>query len=114
MTPCVSGKVFLGPPRLYQELEELQHDLAVVEEVSLLVGTLHGTYQVTAIIVFSQLCIVTAMLQTTVLIFIFYSYFITILWSSFCLLDIVLFVSVVFPSLFSSFYFSVIYKLKIP
>ncbi|KAG8002371.1 Rho guanine nucleotide exchange factor 10-like protein [Nibea albiflora] len=39
------GKVFLGPPRLYQELEELQHDLAVVEEVSLLVGTLHGTYQ---------------------------------------------------------------------
>lgn len=44
--PCVSGKVFLSPPRLYQELEELQHDLAVVEEVSLLVGTLHGTYQV--------------------------------------------------------------------
>lgn len=44
--PCVSGKVFLGPPRLYQELQELQHDLAVVEEVSLLVGTLHGTYQV--------------------------------------------------------------------
>ncbi|XP_030589782.1 rho guanine nucleotide exchange factor 10-like protein [Archocentrus centrarchus] len=42
---CVSGKVFLGPPRLYQELEELQHDLAVVEEVSLLVGTLHGVYQ---------------------------------------------------------------------
>lgn len=44
---CVPGKNFLGPPRLYQELEELQHDLAVVEEVSLLVGTLHGTYQVT-------------------------------------------------------------------
>uniref|UniRef100_A0A669EM47 Rho guanine nucleotide exchange factor 10 like n=1 Tax=Oreochromis niloticus TaxID=8128 RepID=A0A669EM47_ORENI len=42
---CVSGKVLLGPPRLYQELEELQHDLAVVEEVSLLVGTLHGIYQ---------------------------------------------------------------------
>uniref|UniRef100_A0A8P4GAL7 Rho guanine nucleotide exchange factor (GEF) 10-like b n=1 Tax=Dicentrarchus labrax TaxID=13489 RepID=A0A8P4GAL7_DICLA len=41
----VTGKVFLGPPRLYQELEELQHDLAVVEEVSLLVGTLNGTYQ---------------------------------------------------------------------
>ncbi|KAG7224341.1 hypothetical protein INR49_004648 [Caranx melampygus] len=37
--------VLPGPPRLYQELEELQHDLAVVEEVSLLVGTLHGTYQ---------------------------------------------------------------------
>ncbi|KAM9351293.1 rho guanine nucleotide exchange factor 10-like protein [Symphorus nematophorus] len=44
-TSSNSGKVFLGPPRLYQELEELQHDLAVVEEVSLLVGTLSGTYQ---------------------------------------------------------------------
>uniref|UniRef100_A0A7N8WSP3 Rho guanine nucleotide exchange factor 10-like protein n=1 Tax=Mastacembelus armatus TaxID=205130 RepID=A0A7N8WSP3_9TELE len=40
-----SGKMVLGPPKLYQELEELQHDLAVVEEVSLLVGTLHGVYQ---------------------------------------------------------------------
>ncbi|XP_041861077.1 rho guanine nucleotide exchange factor 10-like protein [Melanotaenia boesemani] len=40
-----SGKVFLGPPRLYEDLEELQHDLAVVEEVALLVGTLHGIYQ---------------------------------------------------------------------
>uniref|UniRef100_A0A4W6EEL9 Rho guanine nucleotide exchange factor 10 like n=1 Tax=Lates calcarifer TaxID=8187 RepID=A0A4W6EEL9_LATCA len=35
----------LGPPRLYQELQELQHDLSVVEEVTLLVGTLQGTYQ---------------------------------------------------------------------
>ncbi|XP_056130102.1 rho guanine nucleotide exchange factor 10-like protein [Lampris incognitus] len=41
----LSGKVFIGPPRLYQELEELQHDLSVVEAVTLLVGTLHGTYQ---------------------------------------------------------------------
>ncbi|XP_042348552.1 rho guanine nucleotide exchange factor 10-like protein [Plectropomus leopardus] len=40
-----ADKVFLGAPRLYQELEELQHDLAVVKEVSLLVGTLHETYQ---------------------------------------------------------------------
>ncbi|RVE71204.1 hypothetical protein OJAV_G00072270 [Oryzias javanicus] len=40
-----AGRLFLGPPRLFQELEELQHDLAVVEEVSLLVGTLHGLYQ---------------------------------------------------------------------
>uniref|UniRef100_A0A7N6BXU9 DH domain-containing protein n=1 Tax=Anabas testudineus TaxID=64144 RepID=A0A7N6BXU9_ANATE len=45
VTRCVPGKMFLGPPRLYQDLEELQHDLAVVEEVSLLVGTLHGIYQ---------------------------------------------------------------------
>ncbi|XP_040049061.2 rho guanine nucleotide exchange factor 10-like protein isoform X2 [Gasterosteus aculeatus] len=44
-SPTHSTTVFLGPPRLYQELQELQHDLAVVEEVSLLVGTLHGTYQ---------------------------------------------------------------------
>uniref|UniRef100_A0A3B3CQD8 Rho guanine nucleotide exchange factor (GEF) 10-like b n=1 Tax=Oryzias melastigma TaxID=30732 RepID=A0A3B3CQD8_ORYME len=40
-----AGRMFLGPPRLFQDLEELQHDLAVVEEVSLLVGTLHGLYQ---------------------------------------------------------------------
>uniref|UniRef100_A0A673YEH4 Rho guanine nucleotide exchange factor 10 like n=1 Tax=Salmo trutta TaxID=8032 RepID=A0A673YEH4_SALTR len=39
------GKVILGPPRLYQELQDLQHDLSVVEEVTLLVGTLQGTYQ---------------------------------------------------------------------
>ncbi|XP_038864398.1 rho guanine nucleotide exchange factor 10-like protein [Salvelinus namaycush] len=42
---CPPGKVILGPPRLYQELQELQHDLSVVEEISLLVGTLQGTYQ---------------------------------------------------------------------
>nr|XP_020485961.1 rho guanine nucleotide exchange factor 10-like protein [Labrus bergylta] len=44
-TSSTLGKVFLGPPRLYQDLEELQHDLGVVEEVSVLVSTLHGTYQ---------------------------------------------------------------------
>ncbi|KAK0139574.1 Rho guanine nucleotide exchange factor 10-like protein [Merluccius polli] len=44
-TGCTAGKVILGPPRLYQELQELQHDLSVVEEVTLLVGTLQGTYQ---------------------------------------------------------------------
>ncbi|TMS18875.1 Rho guanine nucleotide exchange factor 10 [Larimichthys crocea] len=38
-------KAILGPPRLYQELQELQHDLSVVEEVTLLVGTLQGMYQ---------------------------------------------------------------------
>ncbi|XP_071018326.1 rho guanine nucleotide exchange factor 10-like protein isoform X3 [Oncorhynchus clarkii lewisi] len=42
---CPPGKVILGPPRLYQELQDLQHDLSVVEEVTLLVGTLRGTYQ---------------------------------------------------------------------
>ncbi|XP_056124140.1 rho guanine nucleotide exchange factor 10-like protein isoform X4 [Rhinichthys klamathensis goyatoka] len=39
------GKLFLGPPRLFQDLQELQHDLSVVEEVTLLVGTLQGSYQ---------------------------------------------------------------------
>ncbi|KAM4588604.1 rho guanine nucleotide exchange factor 10-like protein isoform 1-T1 [Odontesthes bonariensis] len=42
---CTSGKALLGPPRLYQELQELQYDLSVVEEVTLLVGTLQGIYQ---------------------------------------------------------------------
>lgn len=42
----VLGKLFLGPPKLYHELQELQHDLSVVEEVTLLVGTLQGSYQV--------------------------------------------------------------------
>ncbi|XP_078139925.1 rho guanine nucleotide exchange factor 10-like protein [Centroberyx gerrardi] len=41
----LQSKAILGPPRLYQELQELQHDLSVVEEVTLLVGTLQGTYQ---------------------------------------------------------------------
>lgn len=45
----VSGQVLLGPRRLYQQLEELQHDLAVVQDVSLLVRTLQGTYQVTVL-----------------------------------------------------------------
>ncbi|KAK9515897.1 hypothetical protein VZT92_026497 [Zoarces viviparus] len=56
-TSSTTGKVFLGPPRLYQELEELQHDLAVVEEVSLLVGTLHGTYQNLNTIVSQDWCL---------------------------------------------------------
>uniref|UniRef100_A0A8D0A2G8 Rho guanine nucleotide exchange factor 10 like n=1 Tax=Sander lucioperca TaxID=283035 RepID=A0A8D0A2G8_SANLU len=43
--PSGACKAILGPPRLYQELQELQHDLFVVEEVTLLVGTLQGMYQ---------------------------------------------------------------------
>lgn len=46
-----SGKLFLGPPRLYQDLQELQHDLSVVEEVTLLVGTLQGSYQVKSLMI---------------------------------------------------------------
>ncbi|XP_058858044.1 rho guanine nucleotide exchange factor 10-like protein isoform X2 [Acipenser ruthenus] len=41
----ITGKVFLGPPRLYQELLEMQHDLDVVDQISQLVSTLQGTYQ---------------------------------------------------------------------
>lgn len=40
--------MYLGPPRLFQELQDLQKDLAVVEQITLLVSTLHGTYQVHA------------------------------------------------------------------
>lgn len=39
-------KVYFGPPRLFQELQDLQKDLAVVEQITLLISTLHGTYQV--------------------------------------------------------------------
>ncbi|NWR50829.1 ARGAL protein, partial [Regulus satrapa] len=44
-SPPTKDKVYLGPPRLFQELQDLQKDLAVVEQITLLVSTLHGTYQ---------------------------------------------------------------------
>ncbi|CAB1314903.1 unnamed protein product, partial [Coregonus sp. 'balchen'] len=44
---CLPGKVILGPPMLYQELQDLQYDLSVVEEVTLLVGTLKGNLNTT-------------------------------------------------------------------
>ncbi|KFQ08302.1 Rho guanine nucleotide exchange factor 10-like, partial [Leptosomus discolor] len=39
------NKVYLGPPRLLQELQNLKEDLEVVEQITLLISTLHGTYQ---------------------------------------------------------------------
>uniref|UniRef100_A0A8C8XNN9 Rho guanine nucleotide exchange factor 10-like protein n=1 Tax=Panthera leo TaxID=9689 RepID=A0A8C8XNN9_PANLE len=39
------NKVYFGPPRLFQELQDLQKDLAVVEQITFLISTLHGTYQ---------------------------------------------------------------------
>uniref|UniRef100_A0A673TD64 Rho guanine nucleotide exchange factor 10-like protein n=1 Tax=Suricata suricatta TaxID=37032 RepID=A0A673TD64_SURSU len=39
------NKVYFGPPRLFQELQDLQKDLAVVEQIAFLISTLHGTYQ---------------------------------------------------------------------
>ncbi|XP_062960682.1 rho guanine nucleotide exchange factor 10-like protein isoform X1 [Cynocephalus volans] len=44
-TGQAQNKVYLGPPRLFQELQDLQKDLAVVEQITLLISTLHGTYQ---------------------------------------------------------------------
>ncbi|KAG8142216.1 hypothetical protein E2320_006164, partial [Naja naja] len=46
-SPSQSGhnKVYLGPPRLFQDLQDLQKDLAVVQQITLLISTLHGTYQ---------------------------------------------------------------------
>ncbi|XP_060707963.1 rho guanine nucleotide exchange factor 10-like protein isoform X2 [Hemiscyllium ocellatum] len=41
----LSSKIYMGPPRLYQELQELQQDLTVVNQISQLISTLHGTYQ---------------------------------------------------------------------
>ncbi|XP_030078163.1 rho guanine nucleotide exchange factor 10-like protein isoform X3 [Microcaecilia unicolor] len=47
--PSSSGqyhnKMCLGPPRLFQELQDVRKDLQVVEQITQLIGTLHGTYQ---------------------------------------------------------------------
>nr|XP_033777326.1 rho guanine nucleotide exchange factor 10-like protein isoform X2 [Geotrypetes seraphini] len=39
------NKLCLGPPRLFQELQDVRKDLQVVEHITQLIGTLHGTYQ---------------------------------------------------------------------
>ncbi|XP_018428706.1 PREDICTED: rho guanine nucleotide exchange factor 10-like protein [Nanorana parkeri] len=39
------NKVSLGSPRLYQELQGIKKDLEVVEHITQLISTLHGTYQ---------------------------------------------------------------------
>lgn len=41
-----SDKVSLGSPRLYQELQDVKKDLEVVEQITQLISTLHGSYQV--------------------------------------------------------------------
>lgn len=67
----------LGPPRLYQELEELQHDLDVVEHVSHMVGTLQGTYQV------AQWCLTYLLKESTQSIYVlfFFLRLPSLLWS---------------------------------
>ncbi|XP_078281813.1 rho guanine nucleotide exchange factor 10-like protein isoform X2 [Rhinoraja longicauda] len=41
----LSTKIYMGPPRLYQELRDLQQDLAVVTQITQLISTLNGTYR---------------------------------------------------------------------
>ncbi|KAG8431469.1 hypothetical protein GDO86_018618 [Hymenochirus boettgeri] len=41
----LQNKVSLGSPRLYQELQDVKRDLEVVEQITQLISTLHGTYQ---------------------------------------------------------------------
>uniref|UniRef100_A0A8C5N0E9 Rho guanine nucleotide exchange factor 10 like n=1 Tax=Leptobrachium leishanense TaxID=445787 RepID=A0A8C5N0E9_9ANUR len=43
--PSPSGKVSLGSPRLYQELQDVKKDLEVVKQITQLISTLHGSYQ---------------------------------------------------------------------
>ncbi|XP_069775092.1 rho guanine nucleotide exchange factor 10-like protein isoform X2 [Narcine bancroftii] len=41
----LSTKIYMGPPRLYQELWELQQDLVVVNQIMQLISKLNGTYR---------------------------------------------------------------------
>lgn len=41
-----SDKVYMGPGQLYQDLQNLLHDLNVVGQISQLIGNLRGSYQV--------------------------------------------------------------------
>ncbi|XP_032904337.1 rho guanine nucleotide exchange factor 10-like protein isoform X2 [Amblyraja radiata] len=41
----LSTKIYMGPPRLYQELRELQQDLVVVTQIMQLISTLNGMYR---------------------------------------------------------------------
>ncbi|KAM8927225.1 rho guanine nucleotide exchange factor 10-like protein isoform 1-T1 [Pelodytes ibericus] len=44
-SPSGQSKVSLGSPRLYQELQDVKKDLEVVEQITQLISTLHGSYQ---------------------------------------------------------------------
>ena len=45
---CVADRVYVGPGQLYQDLQNLLHDLSVIGHITQLVGNLKGNYQVTA------------------------------------------------------------------
>lgn len=42
---CVD-KLYMGPGQLYQDLQNLIHDLSLVNQISGMIGSLKGNYQV--------------------------------------------------------------------
>ena len=40
------GKMYMGPGQLYQDLQNLIHDLSLVNQISSMIGSLKGNYQV--------------------------------------------------------------------
>lgn len=42
---CVD-KLYMGPGQLYQDLQNLIHDLSLVNQISTMIGSLKGNYQV--------------------------------------------------------------------
>uniref|UniRef100_A0A2K5YIE2 Rho guanine nucleotide exchange factor 10 n=1 Tax=Mandrillus leucophaeus TaxID=9568 RepID=A0A2K5YIE2_MANLE len=45
MCATVSSKVYMGPGQLYQDLQNLLHDLNVIGQITQLIGNLKGNYQ---------------------------------------------------------------------
>lgn len=45
---CLScaDKLYMGPGQLYQDLQNLIHDLSLVNQISSMIGSLKGNYQV--------------------------------------------------------------------
>lgn len=39
-------KLYMGPGQLYQDLQNLIHDLSLVNQISSMIGSLKGNYQV--------------------------------------------------------------------
>uniref|UniRef100_A0A452E1T1 Rho guanine nucleotide exchange factor 10 n=1 Tax=Capra hircus TaxID=9925 RepID=A0A452E1T1_CAPHI len=45
LAACVADRVYVGPGQLYQDLQNLLHDLSVIGHITQLVGNLKGNYQ---------------------------------------------------------------------
>lgn len=43
--PC-ADKLYMGPGQLYQDLQNLIHDLSLVNQISSMISSLKGNYQV--------------------------------------------------------------------